>query len=231
MNSEIAGSAHARFEPISVDASPEAFHHLPFDVDARALWVPTLTNPRTLVLGSSQSADSIDQDYLTTKNIALATRRSGGGAVLVSPDDVVWFDVVLPTTDPLWHHDVSRSFDWLGNAVQRALLELDVTTELYIGPLVSTNWSRRICFAGLGPGELTMNGRKLVGMSQRRTRHASRIQVAILRRWDSQEHANMLQLDDTERAQAAAELREVATGIPHSPTEILNAVFTELNRS
>ena len=111
MNSEIAGSAHARFEPISVDASPEAFHHLPFDVDARALWVPTLTNPRTLVLGSSQSADSIDQDYLTTKNIALATRRSGGGAVLVSPNDVVWFDVVLPTTDPLWHHDVSRSFD------------------------------------------------------------------------------------------------------------------------
>ena len=221
---------HARFDPIAITTAPETFHHASFDVEQRTLWVPTLTNPRTLILGSSQPESSIDVSYLRAKDIALATRRSGGGAVLVGPDELVWFDVVLPTADPLWHHDVSRSFDWLGAAVQRALRTLGVATDLYSGPLVTTPWSRRICFAGLGPGELTMNGRKVVGMSQSRTRLASRIQVAILLRWDPELHADMLALGEEEdHAKAVAELSDAAIGLPHSSDEILHAVITELN--
>ena len=41
----------------------------------------------------------------------------------------------------------------------------------------------------------------------------------------------MLQLDEGERAQAATDLAEVAVGIPHSPTDILHAIFAELNAS
>ena len=74
---------HDRFDPVQIDEAPEMFHHRPFDVERATLWVPTLTNASTLVLGSSQSPDGIDQRYLETHDIALATRRSGGGAVLV----------------------------------------------------------------------------------------------------------------------------------------------------
>lgn len=185
--------------------------------------------PRTLVLGSSQSEQDVDTARLEVHGIELAKRRTGGGAVLVGPDDLVWFDVVLPSTDPLWDSDVSRSFDWLGEAVQRALATLGIDTERHSGPLMSTEWSRQVCFAGLGPGELTIAGKKVVGMSQRRTRTTSRIQVAILLQWEGELHADLLHLDDGAREQAKAALKNVATGLDHSPTEIMQAVLSELN--
>jgi len=43
--------------------------------------------------------------------------------------------------------------------------------------MVTTTWSRLVCFDGLGPGELTRAGAKLVGISQRRTRTAARLQA------------------------------------------------------
>lgn len=216
------------FEPQAITEDPGTFHARTFDDAGRSLWVPTLTTPPTLVLGSSQSPDDIDQAALDAEGITLAKRRSGGGAVLVGPDDLVWFDVIIPTTDPLWHPDVGRSFDWLGLACQRALASLGVTAELHTGRLVQTEWSRKVCFASLGPGELTVDGKKLVGMSQRRTRAASRIQVAILRRWDGARHAALLNLPEEDRRRAAEDLANVATGLDHSPTEVLDAIVGEL---
>ena len=220
-----------QFEAIAIDESPGDFHQRQFAHEGRTLWVPTLTNPPTLVLGSSQTEDSFDLDEVEAQGLGLTSRRSGGGAVLVGPEELVWFDVVLPVTDPLWHSDIRRSFDWLGSAVQRALTTLGVETELHQGPLVDTEWSRDICFAGLGPGELTIDGKKVVGMSQRRVREAARIQVAILLSWDGPAHARLLKLDPDTRERAATELESVASGLPHSPKDILNAVFLEINNA
>ncbi len=216
------------FTPVHIDESPGVFHSREFDDVGRALWVPTMHDPPTLVLGSNQPNNDVDHDRLASHGISLAKRRSGGGAVLVGPSELVWFDVVLPKTDPLWLEDVRRSFDWIGLACQRALRSLGVDTDLHTGPLISTTWSRKVCFAGIGPGELTIDGKKLVGMSQRRTRNASRIQVAILRRWDGAQHASFLNLGPKEAERAAKDLKGVATSIPHSPEEILDAVFDEL---
>ena len=45
--------------------------------------------------------------------------------------------------------------------------------------MVTTPWSDLVCFAGLGPGEVLLDGRKLVGLSQRRTRNGVRIQGTL----------------------------------------------------
>lgn len=212
-----------------IDEDPGTFHARAFADAPRSLWIPKLSPSPTLVLGSSQKADTVNAEVLVRNEVQLASRRSGGGAVLVSSEDLVWFDVVLPTTDPLWTPDVGRSFDWIGLACQRALAEIGVSAELHTGPLQHSHWSRRVCFAGLGPGELTLAGKKLVGMSQRRTRAAARIQVAILRRWDGARHASFLALDGHEQERAATDLENVATGIDHSPNQILNAIQEQLS--
>ena len=215
-----ANSFSARF----IDEDPGTFHGREFDGAPRSLWIPALTSNETLVLGSSQKPDTVDREALDAQGVELAGRRSGGGAVLVSAANLVWFDVIIPATDPLWSSDVGRSFDWIGAACQHGLADLGVSTELYSGRLQHSPWSRRICFAGLGPGELTLDGKKLVGMSQRRTRTTARIQVAILRCWDGERHASFLALSPEEREHAANDLRDVAVGIPHPPAEILNAI-------
>jgi hypothetical protein len=78
----------------------------------------------------------------------------------------------------------------------------------------TTRWSRLVCFAGLGPGELTdEQGRKVVGMSQRRTAGVARFQCAVLARWEPAPLLALLALESAERAAAAADLAEAAGGL------------------
>ncbi len=107
--------------------------------------------------------------------------------MLLEPDAIVWFDVVVPAV--LLQRagvgdDVGRSMVWLGDVVERALRELGVTgTAVHEGPMRRTAWSAAVCFDGLGPGEVTTADGKLVGISQRRTRDVSRFQCAVHVAW------------------------------------------------
>ena len=87
-----------------------------------------------------------------------------------------------------------------------------------------SRWSEWVCFAGLGPGEVTVGGAKVVGISQRRTRHAARFQCAALLRWDVVGILRLLSLPGGERAQAEVELFDRAAGVGASP-EALVAAF------
>ena len=53
------------------------------------------------------------------------------------------------------------------------------TLTVHDGPMAGGRWAELVCFAGLGPGEVLVAGRKLVGISQRRTRHGSRFQCMV----------------------------------------------------
>ena len=135
-----------------------------------------------LVLGSTQAASSVRSDL---PGVEVVRRRSGGGAVLLEPGAVLWVDVILPAADPLWVDDVGRSFHWLGGVWTEALRACGVDgAAVHEGPMQRTDWSSLVCFAGLGPGEVTIGGRKVVGISQRRTRAAARFQCVVLERWD-----------------------------------------------
>jgi lipoate-protein ligase A len=76
-----------------------------------------------------------------------------------------------------------------------------------------SRWSPLVCFAGLGPGEVLVDGRKVVGLSQRRTRAGARFHCAALRVWDVHALLDTLALSDDERARAAAELETAAAGL------------------
>lgn len=224
---------HGRgFTPTPIEEDVETFHHRHFGGTGRTLWLPTLEPTPTLVLGSSQTDDDLDHSRLEHEGIAVVRRRSGGGAVLVSADDLVWFDVVIDDDDRLWSADVGRSFDWLGEAVHDALFHLGVDTERHTARLIRSAWSDRVCFAGLGPGELTVDGRKLVGMSQRRSRSSARMQVAILRKWDAHRHKSFFHdsTSDLSELERAAIGIDAVAGRAIDPNEIVEAVTESLGQ-
>jgi lipoate---protein ligase len=146
------------------------------------VWLLEVDRP-ALVLGSTQAVDEVDADALGRAGIDLAVRRSGGGAVLVEPDASVWIDVLVPRADPVWDDDVSRSFDWLGQVWKQALADLGLDATVHEGPLVCGAFGRRVCFAAIGSGEVSVAGAKAVGLSQRRTRAGARLQATAYRRW------------------------------------------------
>lgn len=183
---------------------------------ARAVWLVDVDGP-TLVLGSTQA------DVASVPGISVVRRRSGGGAVLVGRDSVVWAEVLLPAGDRLWSADVGRAFWWLGDVWARALGSLGLDARVHRGALVSGPWSRAACFAGLGPGEVTVAGKKVVGISQRRTRDAARFQCAALLRWDAEGTAAALGLPPGSLDGVAA------TGIAAFPADVEGAFLAALH--
>lgn len=161
------------------------FHALAIpDPAVPELWVHEITAP-ALVLGSTQRDDAVDLDACRRAGVEIVRRRSGGGAVLLIPDEVVWVDVIVPSGWPGWADDVHAPMVWLGEhlAASFAAAGLDGAA-VHRGAMVRTDWSRQVCFDGLGPGELTLGAGKLVGISQRRTRHAARLQACWYTTYD-----------------------------------------------
>jgi lipoate-protein ligase A len=178
-----------------------------------------------LVLGSTQPDADVAPG--AGAEVDVVRRRSGGGAVLLEPGRTVWVDVVLPAGDPLWSDDVGRAFLWLGDAWAAALADLGVADlAVHRGGLVATAWSREICFAGLGPGEVTAGGRKVVGMSQRRTRDGALFQCALLLgRWDPSRIVALLAVP----ASAGGDLADAAWGVPDATAgDVVDALLAHL---
>jgi len=204
------------------------FHAQPLpDPVRRSVWWFAIDRP-ALVLGSAQRDDVVDTAAVATARLEVVRRRSGGGAVLLTPGEVTWVDVIIPARDPLWHDDVGRAFDWLGEAWVATFETLGVVDpRAHRGAMVRTAWSDLVCFAGLGRGEVTVGGRKVVGISQRRTRHGARFQCAVLHVWDPAALLAVLRLTPTERQRAASEVADSATGLalPSAGANGLEAAF------
>lgn len=172
-----------------------------------------VTGP-ALVLGSAQPFTQVDEVAARAAGVEVVRRRSGGGAVYVSRSTVVWVDVVVPAGDSLWDPDVGRAAWWLGECWATALADVGVNgATVWRSAMRRTAWSERVCFAGVGPGEVLLGEAKAVGLAQRRTRTAALFQTALVLDWDPAAVLNLLALDVTERQAAAAELTGVAAGI------------------
>lgn len=200
------------FEFRTVRTTVAAAHAAPFpDPVRRAVWFfePTDT---AVVLGSAQPIGTLDLGEISRRGLATVRRRSGGGAVLVERDALSWFDVWLPADDPLFERDVSRSAHWLGALIAEALREVGVDARGPVRVGTPTRWSPLVCFAAPGAGEVMVGGRKVVGVSQRRTRAGARFQATVLHRFDVSGTASLFALDDDERAELTAAL-EASVGV------------------
>jgi lipoate-protein ligase A len=203
------------------------------------LWWPEITAP-ALVLGSSQPEQDVDREACERAGVAVVRRRSGGGAVLLLPGEVTWLDVIVPVGSAGWSDDVHGPMVWLGRHLAAVLDELldellgdpgdegpDEPTaggrdvSVHDGPMVTTSWSSTVCFDGVGAGEVLLGGRKLVGISQRRTRHAARLQCCWYSRHDP---ARLVELLAPRARPTVTDLRPVAT----VPPAIADAMPTAL---
>lgn len=181
----------------------------------RAVAVCRVPRP-SVVLGSTQPSEVVDASRAARSGVAVARRRSGGGAVLVTPGEPVWIDLWLPAADPLWSDDVDRAFDWVGDTWVAALQNVGLPdlAAHRSGPRSCTSWSALVCFGGVGRGEVVAaDGRKVVGLAQRRTRAGAWFHGACAMRWDPTPLLELLALQPSERAAAALDLDGAAVGV------------------
>ncbi|MFZ9730221.1 MAG: lipoyl protein ligase domain-containing protein [Ilumatobacteraceae bacterium] len=200
-----------------------ALHDRPIEPVAR---VEVLQIERSaIVLGSTQSFDVVDAARAAESGFDVVRRRSGGGVVILQPDDHVWIDVTVPRGHALWHDDVERATWWLGEVWCDVLRET-VGAErsgpaaghaanawsVYREKLIASAPERAVCFASIGPGEVVRSdaragvSRKVVGISQRRTKDAARFQCTVFHEIDVSRYDRFM------RVEVAASLRH-AVGV------------------
>ena len=172
-----------------------------------------------LVLGSHQAESVFSRGALDANGIELARRRSGGTAVLVGSGRVLWVDFVIPRDDPLWDDDIGRAAWWVGELWASAI----GAAEVWRGRLMTTEWSSIVCFAGLGPGEVTIGGKKAVGVCQRRTGQGALFQTAALLEWRPEEYAALVVRPPGE----VRDLADSAAGLGRSVADRLTAALVD----
>ena len=198
------------------------FHamELPYE---RALWWCNVETP-TLILGSSQSLDDLNQKSADESGVLVSRRRSGGGAVFVHPSDSVWIDITISRDDPLWKDDVAQSMLWLGELFVEALSPW-VHAEVYRDTFSTGIDGRVVCFASSSPGEVFVGANKLVGISQRRGRDGARFQCVLYRHWRPGEWSQILASSDVRSR--VAEIAVTTLDIPAQT--IVNAISDQLS--
>lgn len=145
------------------------------------------------VIGSSQPESQVDWRCASALGVSIVRRCSGGGAVLLVPGQHVWIDVWLPSGDALWSDDVVVAAEWLGEVFALAFADAGIPDlSVHIGPASNDALSRKVCFLGRGPGEVFCGGRKVVGLSQRRTRDWIRFQTIVHRQFSANYTADLL---------------------------------------
>lgn len=217
------------YELISRRGSAGSFHAQSLETPVRpAVWAFEVDAP-ALVLGSTQSPDVADVTACAAAGVEIVRRRSGGGAVLVRPGEIVWYDVIVPVTE--LHRrgvgdDVGRSMIWLGGVVAAALGTLGgPEVGVHDGAMVCSPWSRLVCFDGVGPGEVLTADGKLIGISQRRTREAARYQCGVHTTWAPEALVALL----APPAPVAGDLAPVAVLDPAIAHELAGALATILS--
>ncbi len=192
----------------------------------------------TLVLGSAQSATDVDRRVADALGVQVVQRRSGGGAVLLLPDEFVWVDVVVPAGDPRWSDDVGAAMLWVGEWWAEALGSLGTPGHVHTGRLIRDAWSTQVCWTGLGTGEVVTAAAgpatavpaasKLVGISQRRTRSLARLQSMCHLRWRPELVAALVAPGPTGVRPTAAELARCAAVPPVDAVALRAALLDHL---
>lgn len=187
---------------------------------------------KTIVLGSSQRDDVVDLESATKADFKVCKRRTGGGAVLVD-ETCVWVDVTLPRDHQWWTDDVSASMLWLGEAWAHMLSQFsrDTTFGVHHGAMIRSVAADAVCFAGRAPGEVFVGNKKIVGISQRRSREGARFQCALYTYWSTSwmDYVTGYDLSASERtivAQSGCGLHDVH--ITASPEQLVSALGSRL---
>ncbi len=200
-----------------------------------------IAKPEAMVVGIGQKLSDVDVAACQAAGLAIYRRAAGGTAVLAGPD-LLSLDVILPPGHTLAGQDIVEAYRWFGDLWAKTLQSLGLPAHLVSPAEAHAPRSRRFlaeaerqeqliresCYGAVSPYEITIQGRKVIGLDQVRRRVGFLFQGGLLLRWDAERIASLLAALPEERPLLAEGLRARAAGIDEllgrevSPGEIIS---------
>ncbi len=122
----------------------------------------------TLSIGRFQSVKEINLEECRRRGYEFVRRPTGGRAVL--HDQELTYSVVCPVE--ILSESVVKSHEMLSEALALGLEQLGLQAKLTKGGRAAASSSTSACFAAPSWAELTVNGKKVIGSAQMRSKHA-----------------------------------------------------------
>lgn len=171
----------------------------------------------TVTVGHSQNIErDVDLERARGMGVDVVRRPTGGRAIWHSSE--VTYSVVAPLGAPELGHHLKDIFEAISRHLISGLIKLGVSAH----SLAFQTGSHRVagrtrspaCFAELHFGEITVDGKKLVGSAQRRTRHAFLQHGSILIGEDFDRFTRVCRYENEGgRQEACRRLREGSTNL------------------
>lgn len=222
----------AGFQVIRREASCKKLAGSLPEVEARSVVIAQPTDS-AVVLGSAQKMSDLQQQLCESAGYGVVHRKSGGGGVIIVPNEIVWIDLFLPGDDPLYIRDVRKGSFWVGDLWADALGNLGLdprVLSVHRGGMVESPWSSLCCFAGTGPGEVIYQGQKIMGLSQRRTRAGAWFFTLVYRSFQPDRDASLLIEEVQSRPVVADALRGQVAVVDLGSEEIEHGLLGALDR-
>lgn len=121
-------------------------------------------SPPCFSLGRFQSSDIIDHDYLKSRNYGFVRRPTGGGAVLHLSE--ITYSVVSRKESSQISVAGAELYIKVGRALDKAIRTMGVPTQI---SKMKPPRREEVCFGSSSVGEITVDGRKIVGSAQMRS--------------------------------------------------------------
>jgi lipoyl(octanoyl) transferase len=121
-------------------------------------------------IGSFQKVNAVNISYCEEHGIPLVRRLTGGRAIFHMRD--LTYSFSAPTTDGPFHSGLMESYKMIGEVFRIALILVGLSPEIRRKKERNSEVHTPLCFSSTSIGEITLQGKKVVGAAQKRWRES-----------------------------------------------------------
>jgi len=178
----------------------------------------------SLSIGYFQKASDIDTGYCAGKDYPVVRRLTGGRAVL--HDSELTYSISSPSGSPLFRDSLIETYTIISSALVHALKLNGIDAVSSFERARSSAQKNPSCFRSVSYGEITVNGKKVIGSAQKRFSNGFLQHGSILLDFNAAESGRVLKYDHNESFSEISPVREHAPGVSlHDLKKALKEAF------
>jgi lipoate-protein ligase A len=165
----------------------------------------------SLSLGYFQKLSDIDAGYCDNKGYPVVRRQTGGRAIL--HDSELTYSFSASSASPPFTGSLLENYTVISNAMIRGLKLIGIQAEASFKKKRNSGDKNPACFKAVSFGEITVNGKKIIGSAQKRYKEGFLQHGSILMNFDSGELSRILGLNSSITFDDIAAINDFAPGI------------------
>jgi len=183
----------------------------------------------SISIGYFQKASDVDLDYCRKKGYPLVRRLTGGRAIL--HDEELTYSISSFAGSALFKDRLLETYRVISNALLRGLKLNGIDARISFQKKRSGHHKNPSCFKSMSYGEITVNGKKIIGSAQKRYKNGFLQHGSLLLDYKADELCNTLMEIGPDDLTRIGSIRECASGItPDRLSRSLKEAFEkELN--